>query len=138
MKTLHAQVTEFMQTAGQHVGKEPGDTTTAAVKLQLSLISEELDELNLAVDRLAVDGQDSLPEIADAICDLLYVVTGLGVTVGLPLPALMDEVHRTNMLKFGPGSRRDPATGKQLKPVDWKAPDLASIIVAARDMEYTR
>jgi predicted HAD superfamily Cof-like phosphohydrolase len=126
VKTLYQYVRDFMQAGRQldyptTLGEVPSDTT---LRLRDHLIQEELDEYRKAV-RLAVQKPcpETLAEVADAICDLLYVVTGAGIAWSFPLPEMMDEVQRSNMEKFGPGSwRRDD--GKVMKPVTWTPPDL--------------
>ena len=40
-------------------------------------------------------------EMTDAVGDLLYVVIGAAVTMGVNLTPIFDEIHRTNMAKVG-------------------------------------
>ncbi len=59
------------------------------------LLAEELKELQEAVN----DG--NMVEIADALCDLQYVLAGAVLEFGLggQFKSLFDEVHRSNMSK---------------------------------------
>ncbi|MBK9272692.1 MAG: nucleoside triphosphate pyrophosphohydrolase family protein [Saprospiraceae bacterium] len=63
--------------------------------LRLSLLEEELKEL-----RQAIEDKD-LTEIADALCDLQYVLSGAILEFGLgsQFKSLFDEVQRSNMSK---------------------------------------
>ena len=87
--------------------------------LRLRLIQEEADEFAAAVrDR-------NVPEMIDALCDLLYVTYGAAVALGVDLEPFFEEVHRTNMAKIG-GHRR--ADGKWMKPDGWQPPDLKRLL----------
>lgn len=126
MEKLVAQVREFMTLAGQRQGLQPGDAHVKDVTLGRNLIEEEYTELMRALD--APGCQEALVAIADGIGDLLYVTTWLGITFGLPMEAIMDEIQRANLAKFGPGARKDPATGKVLKPEGWQPPNIRSLL----------
>lgn len=121
MKKLAEQVEEFMKAAGQPVGKKPGDIINRNVELGLALIREEFRELQDAVF------EGPLEAVADAIGDLLYVVTWNGLAWGFPLQELMDEIQRANMAKFGPGSYKDE-NGKVRKPPGWTPPDIKGVL----------
>ena len=63
--------------------------------MRVALLAEELKELERAIaDR-------DLVEIADALCDLQYVLSGAVLEFGLgpKFRALFDEVQRSNMSK---------------------------------------
>ena len=70
----------------------PSDTRCA---LRVSLLAEELKELEEAIEN------KDLVEIADALCDLQYVLSGAILEFGLgeKFKALFDEVQRSNMSK---------------------------------------
>ena len=92
-------------------------------RLRMSLVREEFDEFVKAMH-----GED-LVEIADAIMDLHYVLSGTSVSFGIPEDACFAEVQRSNMSKLGPNgevNRRDD--GKILKHKNFSPPDLKSII----------
>lgn len=66
----------------------------ALVKLRMSLIEEEVDEL-----RKAIQDKDMV-EVADALADILYVVYGAGLAFGIDLDKAFDLVHKSNMSKL--------------------------------------
>ena len=72
----YAQVKEFMQAFGQATPEEfaPLNPTTKA--LRLSLIREELQELQ---------DSDSIVDEADALTDLKYVIHGTAIAIGYEL-----------------------------------------------------
>lgn len=102
----------------------PGWPDDATLKLRLGLIEEEFTEL-----RQAVSGTD-LPEVADALADLVYVAVGMARVMGITLGDVLAEVQAANLAKV------DPATGKVrrrddqkiLKPEGWLAPQIADIL----------
>src|SRR5258707_8638749 len=89
------QVAEFHTTFKHPVIKEPAITSKERCDLRISLLAEELKELQQAVN------DNDLVEIADALCDLQYVLSGAILEFGLgeKFKELFDEVHRSNMSK---------------------------------------
>lgn len=63
--------------------------------LRINLLSEELKELEQAI------ADSNMVEIADALCDLQYVLSGAVLEFGLAnkFKALFDEVQSSNMSK---------------------------------------
>ena len=122
-ETNFEKVENFMIAFKQEVKVQPELADFNTAELRLDLITEELDELSVAIDN------DDLVEIADALTDLLYVVYGAGHAYGIDLDECFDEVHRSNMSKLGedgkPIYRED---GKVLKGPDYFTPDLESIL----------
>ena len=75
------------------------------------------------------EARESFIEIADAICDLIYVLSGTAVSLGIPLEECWAEVQRSNMSKIpedGVIRRRDD--GKILKPKTFSPADLKGVI----------
>jgi predicted HAD superfamily Cof-like phosphohydrolase len=70
------------------------DKAPKLVEYRLSLIREELSELEEAVEK------KDLVETIDALADLIYVVQGMGSSLGLDLDKAFDIVHRSNMSKI--------------------------------------
>lgn len=97
MKKLDAlnQVKEFHNTFDVPVLKNPEIPSEERCELRISLIQEELNELSEAIKN------KDLVEIADALCDLQYVLSGTVLEFGLgkKFPKLFDEVQRSNMSK---------------------------------------
>lgn len=89
------QVAEFHRTFHAPVLEEPGIPSPERCRLRVELLSEELRELEQAI------GQGDLTAVADALCDLQYVLSGAVLEFGLGphFAALFGEVHRSNMSK---------------------------------------
>ena len=88
-------VAEFHRTFHAPVLDAPQIPSDARCGLRISLLAEELDEL-----REAISGENMV-EIADALCDLQYVLSGAVLEFGLgqKFNALFNEVQRSNMSK---------------------------------------
>jgi len=122
-------VAEFHQAAGHPVRKEPTiDIPFKEQSLRYNLIKEELEEYLQAI------ADADLVAVADALTDILYVVIGSFLTFGLDPGPLMEEVHRSNMTKFGPGHSKR-ADGKLIKSPLYEAPDIARVIRELRGEE---
>ncbi len=89
------QVAEFHRTFQHPVEETPTIPAPERQQLRIALLSEELEELRKAI------AENNLIEIADALCDLQYVLSGAILEFGLGdrFKALFDEVHRSNMSK---------------------------------------
>lgn len=89
------QVAEFHKTFKHPVLEEPTIPSPQRCALRVSLIAEELKELEEAIE------QDDLVEVADALCDIQYVLAGAILEFGLgeKFKTLFDEVQRSNMSK---------------------------------------
>ena len=89
------QVAHFHQTFQHPILNEPEIPSKQRCDLRVSLIDEELQELKEAIaDR-------DIVEIADALCDIQYVLSGtiLEFGMGKKFPVLFNEVQRSNMSK---------------------------------------
>jgi len=89
------QVAEFHHTFKHPVIDAPAIPSKERCELRIALLAEELKELQQAVD------DNNLVEVADALCDLQYVLAGAILEFGLgeKFKDLFDEVHRSNMSK---------------------------------------
>jgi len=89
------QVAEFHTTFKHPITPNPAIPSKERCDLRISLLAEELKELQQAVD------DNNLVEVADALCDLQYVLAGAVLEFGLgeKFKELFDEVHRSNMSK---------------------------------------
>ena len=74
---------------------EPQIPSKERAELRVSLLQEELDELKKAIQ------DDNLTEVADALCDLQYVLSGAVLEFGMgeKFVSLFNEVQRSNMSK---------------------------------------
>jgi len=90
-----AQVAEFHHTFQHPVESEPLIPAPERCQLRINLIAEELRELETAIE----DGD--IVEVADALCDIQYVLAGAILEFGLGghFKALFDEIQRSNMSK---------------------------------------
>jgi predicted HAD superfamily Cof-like phosphohydrolase len=90
-----SQVSEFHHTFKHPILNHATIPAKERCQLRIDLIAEELKELQEAVD------DKNMVEIADALCDLQYVLAGAVLEFGLgnQFKALFDEVHRSNMSK---------------------------------------
>jgi predicted HAD superfamily Cof-like phosphohydrolase len=89
------QVAEFHTTFGHPIVASPAIPASERAALRISLLKEELEELEEAVKN------NDLVEVADALCDLQYVLSGaiLEFGMGAKFKTLFDEVQRSNMSK---------------------------------------
>ena len=88
-------VAEFHKTFKHPILPSPQIPSEDRCKLRVSLISEELKELEEAIQN------KDLVEVADALCDIQYVLSGAILEFGLgdKFKELFDEVQRSNMSK---------------------------------------
>ena len=89
------QVARFHHTFQHPILNKPQIPSKQRCDLRVSLINEELQELKEAIE------ENDIVEIADALCDIQYVLSGAILEFGLgeKFPALFDEVQRSNMSK---------------------------------------
>ncbi len=89
------QVAEFHRTFHAPVLDTPQIPVAARCDLRVSLLAEELDELRDAI------AANDLVAVADALCDLQYVLSGAVLEFGLGhnFNQLFSEVQRSNMSK---------------------------------------
>ncbi len=121
--TNFEKVGSFMKTFGQEVKSRPSLSTDKINNLRLSLIKEELEELNDAMKK------KNLLEIADALTDILYVTYGAGHAFGINLDRCFDEVQRSNMSKLGADNKPFyNENGKVMKGPSYFKPDLSKFI----------
>jgi len=93
-KTL-TSVAEFHKTFQHPILEKPTIPAETRCNLRVSLIAEELKELQEAIHN------KDLVEIADALCDIQYVLSGAVLEFGLKdkFNELFEEVQRSNMSK---------------------------------------
>lgn len=89
------QVAEFHTTFKAPVLDTPQIPSPERCSLRVELLQEELNELKQAIE------DKNLTEIADALCDLQYVLSGAVLEFGLgeKFVTLFNEVQRSNMSK---------------------------------------
>lgn len=89
------KVSEFHKAFRHPILSEPTIPDKKRIQLRISLLKEELKELEKAVE------ENNIVECADAFCDLQYVLSGAILEFGFEkkFNSLFDEVHSSNMSK---------------------------------------
>ena len=106
----------------------------AQFKMYLGLIKEEFLELLVAqgIDPLTGEqvGPVDMVETLDALLDIVVVTIGAMHSAGMDAEGGWKEVMSTNFAKVDKetGKVRKREDGKVLKPVGWKAPQLAQYL----------
>ena len=127
MSDWYADVLAFHAKFCPHlIGSTPAVPDRATDNLRRELWNEESIETIDAMNR------GDLPNVADGIVDLIYVLIGAAATYGIDLRPVWDAVHAANMSKEGGGTRAD---GKILKPPGWEPPDVAGILARQGPIE---
>ena len=90
-----ALVADFHNTFKHPILPAPAIPDENRCKLRVALIAEELKELEVAIL------EKDIVEVADALCDIQYVLSGAILEFGLgdKFKALFEEVQRSNMSK---------------------------------------
>lgn len=88
-------VADFHETFKHPIQPDPVIPPEDRCRLRIALIAEELKELEAAV------GDKDIVEVADALCDIQYVLSGAILEFGLggKFKELFEEVQRSNMSK---------------------------------------
>ncbi len=122
-------VRQFHIAVGDTPPTTPTPPTPAILDLRETLISEEYQEtlgaLHTLREALARGEGADLASLAHELADLLYVVYGTFVALGIDADAVFREVHRANMHKTTGPKRAD---GKQMKPADWQPANVAGVL----------
>lgn len=97
------KVKEFHEAFGHPINKPK---THKDLILRFNLMDEEHNEVaNALADldqaRTNEEVLDSKIALTKELADVLYVVLGTAVSLGLPIVDVFDEVHRSNMSKLG-------------------------------------
>ena len=89
------QVADFHRTFNAPILETPQIPSEQRCELRVNLLQEELNELSQAIK------DNDLVEIADALCDIQYVLSGAVLEFGLgeKFVELFNEVQRSNMSK---------------------------------------
>lgn len=124
---IERDIREFREAFGLPINKKPTLLSPDDAELHFRLIDEEFMEL------IDAHGAGDIVEMFDGILDMIYVLGGLAVHMGLPLEEGWREVHSSNMSKLDengePIYRED---GKVLKSENYFPPRLDVILEAGR------
>jgi predicted HAD superfamily Cof-like phosphohydrolase len=116
MSNVFSDQKKFMMASDQSVGK----LNDEQLKLYLKLVTEEYDEL-----QVAVANKDRI-ETLDALLDLIVVTVGAVHSLGVDAEGAWKEVMGSNLAKIDrvTGKVEKRADGKVIKPPLWTAPKL--------------
>lgn len=128
---IERDIREFRQAFGLPINEKPTLLESKDMQLHIKLIREELEETIVAYS------QGDLTEVFDGIVDMMYVIGGLAVHMGLPLEEGWREVHSSNTSKldengepiYSDGTDGFPE-GKVLKGDNYFPPRLDVILEA--------
>lgn len=132
--TETTDVIEFRRAFGLPLHEKPTLLEDEEAELHLSLIHEELTELKTALVEW------DLQEVFDALIDLKYVITGMGVHMGLPMDEGWAEVHSSNLSKLDENGEplyhdgTEGPIGKVKKSHLFREPRLDVMLEAASDL----
>lgn len=147
-QTVDEQVTEFHKLMEIPNRISPGIPDDVTLRLRLRLVIEEAFELcEASFDYAGRDDVRSykqrvlalisraslspdLPQIADALGDIDYVVAGTRLQLGIHGRAVANVIHAANMAKAPGGVVRKDEYGKVQKPDDWKPADIEVVLRA--------
>jgi predicted HAD superfamily Cof-like phosphohydrolase len=116
----NGDVLAFQQKFDVPMAPSPAFLDEEAETFRVKFMQEELDEFQEACDQL------DLAKAADALVDLVYVVHGTALMMGLPWQALWAEVQRANMEKVRATSAEQSkrrSTLDVIKPEGWRPPN---------------
>ena len=107
-------VADFHETFKHPILRQPAIPSEDRCKLRVALIAEELKELEAAIR------DKDIVEVADALCDIQYVLSGAILEFGLAdkFKALFEEVQRSNMSKACTSEEEAMATVDHYKKKD--------------------
>lgn len=132
MTTQHQLVIDFSYRFGIPVRTVPQQLSKDEFKFRVDFMKEELDEF------IEAYRYQDLVKQADALLDLVYVVHGTAIMMGLPWEDLFSVVHLANMKKVLAAELDVPANQLRLlddvrKPPGWQPPEpmLRAILTAA-------
>jgi len=133
MSNRESIVKEFSDAMSQPVGVR--NPTAALLEFRYNLLVEEVKELGeeIAIAMAESHFKDGIPEkvlirMTKEAADVQYVLSGLAVTLDLPLEEAFLRVHKSNMSKLDdngkPLYRED---GKVLKGPNYQPPNLEDL-----------
>lgn len=123
-------VREFHEAFSLTVNDKPNfdDPFYGNYSLRQKLIDEEYEELCEAMNT------GNVKDIAKEMADLLYVVYGTAVTMGIDLDAVFKVVHESNMSKLDDdGKPMYNSYGKVIKSNNYRPPDLSELVHGRKD-----
>jgi len=136
LKYINQQMTNFQAVKQFHnlfghpnpMGLQRDILTTdpSLINFRLDLINEEFNELKEAVQK------NDMTEVIDALGDILYVVYGMGVSLGIDLDKAFKIIHESNLSKLCSTEKEAIASLAHYKTL----PDFANTNIAYRQSKY--
>ena len=107
-------VMDFHRLFGAYIWDKPHIPDAKTCELRINLLQEELNELKDAI------ANNDLTEVADALTDMQYVLSGAVISFGLQdfFVNLFDEVQRSNMSKACTTQEEAQETIKKYESLD--------------------
>jgi predicted HAD superfamily Cof-like phosphohydrolase len=131
----NTDVLAFQQKFDIPMSPQPAFLDEEAETFRVKFMQEELDEFQEACEQL------DLQKAADALVDLVYVVHGTALMMGLPWDRLWAEVQRANMAKVRATSldqSKRKSTLDVIKPEGWQAPNHYDAVGKSCDIFDTK
>lgn len=129
--TIQEMVLEFHRVFNCTVDSRDIDT----VEHRLELVREEYSELWEEFDNLISTwswnewSKDDFENFTKEMADLVYVLYGTAIALGIDLDKAVELVHKSNMTKvFDDGRPRYKENGKVIKGPNYEKPDLRSVV----------
>lgn len=98
-----------------------------------------MEQLSILASRpLTPDQQvEALAELLGELADLVYVIEGTAVSLGLPLEDAYVAKHEANMRKvWQDGTLHTNERGKVIKPPEWYGADMTRFVPSIIDGTY--
>lgn len=111
-------VKEFTRKLGLSTPNHPTQLSFDEFEFRLKCLYEEVDEFANA---------ENLPDMIDALIDLVYFAHGTAIRMGVDWERHWDEVHAANMKKI-PGRTKRGFDLDAIKPDGWTPPDHTRIL----------
>lgn len=120
---MNRQLLEFHKAFGHPIARK---LTDEEYRLRLKLIGEEWSEF--CQEAAGLDLEKPSDGFAKEMADLIYVLVGTAIAMGINIEKAFELVHQSNMSKLSPVTGKPVlrADGKVLKGPNYKAPDLTS------------
>lgn len=115
--SVMAMVREFHSGLGDDLPGSPRLQDAATRRLRREFLAEE------AAEAVAADENGDLVGLAQELADVVYVAYGTAARYGIPLDAVLAEIHRANLTK-----EAHPAGGKAIKGPTFRPADVAAVM----------
>jgi len=138
VRDFHSHIGESVSNVSRLLDHEPeSDNKLAQMLRQIvdsfngrqekpsQLIRRSLMAIEELAEWIEAHAEADLVSAADAWGDRVYVLLGDAVAAGLPADAIFDEVHRSNMTKFGANT----VSGKGIKSDGFQRPNFQNILL---------